>query len=73
MKIEALVTTATLGDKGELVYALPGVIEVDADTGRAMIARGQARPVTAMRADERPKGEAVTVEREGDGPRVTRG
>lgn len=70
MKVHTLVTTISLDKGGKSVSTPPGVVDLDDETAKALLARGQAKTLAEAKADAEADEGGVKVKTEGDGPQV---
>lgn len=65
MKVVTLVTTVKLDKDGNSVNTPPGLVDLDDETAKAMIARGQAKTVEDAKAEAAAESAGPTVKNVG--------
>lgn len=70
MKIITLVTTVARGKDGTQVYTPPGEVDLDDDTAKALLARGQAVTLKQAKAEAEAEEAGPKVKQQGGGPKV---
>jgi len=74
MKVVTLISTVALDKSGKSVTTPPGVVDLDEETAKDLVARGFAKTIEKAKADDKAKADAskgaVKIEGQGDGPKV---
>lgn len=64
MKIVSLVSLVSIDKEGNQVTTLPGVVDVDEETAKQLLARGQAKSLEDAKAEAKAEAEGVTVKQQ---------